>query len=124
MSYDPSRRALPPRQGGWPQATPPRAWPAYRDERAYQDADQDEATGEGSYWADASSQPQPAYQSESAYQRELAYQSQSAYLGTAGSQGHPAYQGQPAYGAAPDYQVEPGYQDAFDGSADHEYRDY
>jgi hypothetical protein len=148
MSYDPSRRALPPRQGGWPQATPPRAWPAYRDERAYQDADQDEATGEGSYWADASSQPQPAYQSESAYQRELAYQSQSAYpgtagyqgqpgyqaqpayepdpayLGTAGYQGHPAYQGQPAYGAAPDYQVEPGYQDAFDGSADHEYRDY
>jgi hypothetical protein len=124
MSYDPSRRALPPRQGGWPQATPPRAWPAYRDERGYQDADQDEATGEGSYWADASSQPQPAYQSEPAYQHELAYQSHSAYQGTAGYQGRPAYQGQPAYGAAPDYQVEPGYQDAFDGSGDHEYRDY
>jgi hypothetical protein len=152
MSYDPSRRALPPRQGGWPQATPPRAWPAYRDDSAYQDADQaaaeDEATGEGSYWADASSQRQPAYQSESAYQRELAYQSHSAYQGTAAYQaqpgyqaqpayepdpayrgtadyqGRPAYQGQPAYGAALDYQVQPGYQDAFDGSGDREYRDY
>src|ERR1700683_3839665 len=103
MSYDPSRRALPPRQGGWPQATPPRAWPAY------QDADQDEATGEGSYWADACSQPQPAYQSESAYQRELAYQSQSAYPGTAGYQGQPGYQAQPAYEPDPAYLGTAGY---------------
>jgi hypothetical protein len=146
MSYDPSRRAMPPRQGGWPQATPPRAWPAYRDDSAYRDADQaagqDEATGEGSYWADASSQPQPDYQGESAYQRELAHQGQAAYRGQSGYQpqpayepeptyrgvrayeSDPAYQAQTAYGTQTGYQVEPGYQDAFDGPDDHEYRDY
>jgi hypothetical protein len=157
MSYDPSRRALPPRQGGWPQATPPRAWPAYRDDSAYRDtdqvADQDEATGEGSYWADASSQPHPAYQGQSAYERELAYQGRAGYRGQPGYQGQPAYepqpgyqgppayepqpgyqgqpgydqpvyQGRPVYGAQPGYLAEPGYQDAFDGSDDHEYRDY
>jgi hypothetical protein len=188
MSYDPSRRVLPPRQGGWPQATPPRAWPAYRDASAYRDADQaadqDEARGEGSYWADASSQPQPDYQGQSAYQRELAHQGQAAYRGQSGYQaqpgyepepgyqgergyesepgyqGRPAYESEPgyqgqrayqgqagygakpgyqaeaaygaepgyqaeaAYGVRPGYQAEPGYQDAFDGSDDHEYRDY
>jgi hypothetical protein len=158
MSYDPSRRALPPRQGGWPQATPPRAWPGYRDDGACQDADradaQDEATGEASYWADASSQPQAAYQGQPAYQRELAYQGQPAYQrelayqgqtayraqpgyqaqpayepeptyqGQPGYEDQPGYEGQPAYGALPDYRAEPGYLDAFDGSGDHEYRDY
>jgi hypothetical protein len=158
MSYDPSRRALPPRQGGWPQATPPRAWPAYRDDSANREADQaagqDEATGEGSYWADGSSQSQSAYQGQVGYQRDLAYQGQVAYQGQPGYQAQPAYepepayqgtvvyqgqrgyqgqpgygaqpgyQRQPAYGAQPDYQLEPGYQDAFDGSDDHEYRDY
>ena len=177
MSYDPSHRRLPPRQGGWPQATPPRAWPAHRDDSAHWDADQasgqDEATGQGSYWDDGSSPPQSANQGQSAYQRELAYQGHAAYRGQPGYQAQPpyepqptyqgqpayeprpAYQGapayqaqptyqdqptyqgqpaayqdqptygaQPAYGAQPDYQAEPGYQHAFDGSADHEYRDY
>ena len=46
MSYDPSQRRLPPRQGGWPLATPPRPWRAYREDSAYpggtvyRDADQ------------------------------------------------------------------------------------
>jgi len=84
MSYDPPQRRLPPRQGGWPQATPPRPWraeredSAYPDDNAYRDADQ----------------AQPAYQ------------------------GQPNYQGQPAY------QGQPNYQDAFDGSANPEYRGY
>jgi hypothetical protein len=114
MSYDPSRRAMPPRQGGWPQATPPRAWPAYRDDSAYPDADQaagqDEATGEGSYWADASSQPQPDYQGQSAYQRELAYQGQAAYRGQSGYQAQPAYEPDPGYQAQRAYEPDPRYQ--------------
>ena len=90
MSYDPPQRRLPPRQGGWPQATPPRPWradredSAYPDDNAYRDADQAQA----------------------------AYQAQPAY------QGQPNYQGQPAY------QGQPNYQDAFDGSANPEYRGY
>jgi len=138
MSYDPSHRRLPPRQGGWPQATPPRAWPAHRDDSAYRDADQasgqEEAAGQGSYWADASSQPQPAYQDQSAYQPQPAYQDQSAhqpqpayqdqsayqpqpaYQDQSAHQPQPAYQGQsayqphPVYQGAPDYQGQPAYQ--------------
>ena len=108
MSYDPPRRRLLPRQGGWPQATPPRAWPAQRDDSAYRDADrpigQDEGTGEGSHWTAASSQPQPAYQGQPAYQRELPYQGQAVY------QGQPSYLAQPAYQGGPAYEQEPAYQ--------------
>jgi hypothetical protein len=114
MSYDPSRRTLPPRQGGWPQATPPRAWPGYRDDSAYQDADQatvqDEATGEGSYWAGASSQPQPAYQGQAAYQGQPGYQAQPAYEPAPGYQAQPAYEPAPGYQAQPAYAADPAYQ--------------
>jgi hypothetical protein len=114
MSYDPSRRTLPPRQGGWPQATPPRAWPGYRDDSAYQDADQatvqDEATGEGSYWAGASSQPQPAYPGQAAYQGQPGYQAQPAYEPAPGYQAQPAYEPAPGYQAQPAYAADPAYQ--------------
>ena len=62
----------------------------------------------------------PAYRA--GYPEMVGYQGHPAY------QGQPVYQGQPAYGTQADYQadypVEPGYQDAFDGIADREYRDY
>ncbi len=64
MSYDPSHRK-PPRQERWPQATPPDAWPSYRDD-AYQDGEQ----ADSRYAADR----QGAYPATASHQRQVGYQ--------------------------------------------------
>jgi hypothetical protein len=144
MSYDPPQRRLPPRQGGWPQATPPRPWRAdredgaYPDGNAYRDADQAQPSyqAQAAYQGQPAYQAQPSYQAQAAYQGQPAYQAQPAYQGQAANQAQPSYQAQlasqvqPAYQAQlanqaqPAYQDEPAYQDAFDGSADPGYRGY
>jgi len=53
MSYDPSHRKGPPRQARWPQATPPEAWQAYREDDAYPGDRQPGVDDQGSYWAAA-----------------------------------------------------------------------
>ena len=68
MSYDPSHRK-PPRQERWPQATPPDAWPSYRDD----DAHRDEQQSDSWYAADR----QGAYPATASYQRKVGYQGAS-----------------------------------------------
>ncbi len=67
MSYDPSHRRRPPRQERWPEATPPEAWQAYREDDAYQGEFPGQAENQGSYWATAAAdyRSQPAYQGAS-----------------------------------------------------------
>ncbi len=110
MSYDPSHRK-PPRQERWPQATPPDAWPSYRDD-AYQDGEQ----ADSRYAADR----QGAYPATASYQHQVGYQ------GASGGPGDRDYQSAVAtdtfpparsgYGSAAGYGQADGYGDARDGS--------
>ena len=67
MSYDPSHRRGPPRQGRWPEATPPEAWQAYREDDAYQGEFPGRVENQGSHRATAAAsyRNQPAYQGAS-----------------------------------------------------------
>jgi len=78
MSYDPSHYQ-PPAQGRWPQATPPEAWPSYRDDDVYRDGER----LDGQYGADR----QGAYQATAGYQRQIGYQRAS---GESGDHGYPS----------------------------------
>ncbi len=80
MSYDPSHRRRPPRQGRWPEATPPEAWQAYREEDAYQGEFPGQVENQGSHWATAA----------------VGYRSQPAYQGASGGPAAgPGYRGYP-----------------------------
>ncbi len=104
MSYDPSHRK-PPRQERWPQATPPDAWPSYRDD----DAHRDEQQSDSRYAADR----QGAYPAAASYQRQVGYQ------GASGGPGDRDYQSAVAtdtfpparngYGSAAGYGQADGY---------------
>ena len=78
MSYDPSHYQ-PPAQGRWPQATPPEAWPSYRDDDVYRDGER----LDGQYGADR----QGANQATAGYQRQIGYQRAS---GESGDHGYPS----------------------------------
>ena len=93
MSYDPSHRRRPPRQGRWPEATPPEAWRAYREDDAYQGEFPGRVENQGSYWATeaAALRSQPAYQgasggpaADSGYRGYLPPGGPDPFAGTAG----------------------------------------
>src|ERR1017187_7521016 len=75
MSYDPSQYKPPP-QGRWPQATPPEAWPSYRDGDVYQD----EQYAEAPYGADR----QAASQASGGHHQPAGYQYASGESGDHG----------------------------------------
>jgi hypothetical protein len=112
MSYDPSHYQ-PPAQGRWPNATPPEAWPSYRDDDVYRD----EERLDGQYGADR----QGANQATAGYRRQIGYQRASD-----GSGGHgypssvatdtfpPARSG---YAATEEYSATDRYSAARDGYA-------
>ncbi len=98
------------------------AEPAYRGQPAYQA--QPAYRGEPGYQAQPAYLGQPGYQAQPAYRGEPAYQAQPAYQGQPAHRAEHAYRGQPADQGQPAYLGQPSYQDAFDGSADPEYRGY
>jgi hypothetical protein len=105
MSYDPSHRRQPPRQGRWPDATPPEAWQAYREDDAYQ----------GEFPGRGENQGSPCATAAAGYRNQPAYQGASG-----GPAADPGYRGYPAPGApdpfAETYAEGPaGYGSASDG---------